>query len=167
MEGARVSGWKQAINQMAVAYPDRFDKIPINLTPHTNNLTRSLSLATYQEGIPAKKYSQPCKRLLLEWIKPSGHQLPGNKEVKWLTIKPLPWPLTFPSTSVPQDHRGNAAAMKTPTKDSEETFPKQRPGHPQRRGLRDDRQHSQPQTTQSTQLAHPSRSHNQRPGTNR
>jgi len=26
MEGARVSGWKQAINQMAVAYPDRFDK---------------------------------------------------------------------------------------------------------------------------------------------
>ena len=24
MEGARVSGWKQAINQMAVAYPDRF-----------------------------------------------------------------------------------------------------------------------------------------------
>ena len=26
MEGARVSGWKQAINQMAVAFPDRFDK---------------------------------------------------------------------------------------------------------------------------------------------
>ena len=26
MEGARVSGWKQAINQMAVAYPDRFNK---------------------------------------------------------------------------------------------------------------------------------------------
>lgn len=26
MEGARVSGWKQAINQMAVAYPDRFGK---------------------------------------------------------------------------------------------------------------------------------------------
>ena len=26
MEGTRVSGWKQAINQMAVAYPDSFDK---------------------------------------------------------------------------------------------------------------------------------------------
>ena len=26
MEGARVSGWKQAINQMAVAFPARFDK---------------------------------------------------------------------------------------------------------------------------------------------
>ena len=26
VEGARVSGWKQAINQMAVAFPDRFDK---------------------------------------------------------------------------------------------------------------------------------------------
>lgn len=26
VEGARVSNWKQAINQMAVAYPDRFDK---------------------------------------------------------------------------------------------------------------------------------------------
>ena len=26
MEGARVSGWKQAINQMAVAFPDRLDK---------------------------------------------------------------------------------------------------------------------------------------------
>jgi len=26
MEGVRVSGWKQAINQMAVAFPDRFDK---------------------------------------------------------------------------------------------------------------------------------------------
>ncbi|MBK4137888.1 hypothetical protein GWO52_05465 [Corynebacterium macginleyi] len=25
VEGARVSGWKQAINQMAVAFPDRFD----------------------------------------------------------------------------------------------------------------------------------------------
>lgn len=26
VEGGRVAGWKQAINQMAVAYPDRFDK---------------------------------------------------------------------------------------------------------------------------------------------
>ncbi|MBK4151304.1 IS256 family transposase, partial [Corynebacterium macginleyi] len=26
VEGARVSGWKQAINHMAVASPDRFDK---------------------------------------------------------------------------------------------------------------------------------------------
>ncbi|OLN15972.1 transposase [Corynebacterium diphtheriae] len=26
VKGARVSGWKQAINQMAVAFPDRFDK---------------------------------------------------------------------------------------------------------------------------------------------
>ncbi len=26
VEGGRVTGWKQAINQMAVAYPDRFDK---------------------------------------------------------------------------------------------------------------------------------------------
>ncbi|MBK4142038.1 IS256 family transposase, partial [Corynebacterium macginleyi] len=26
VEGARVSGWKQAINHMAVAFPDRFDK---------------------------------------------------------------------------------------------------------------------------------------------
>ena len=25
MKGVRVSGWKQAINQMAVAYPDSFD----------------------------------------------------------------------------------------------------------------------------------------------
>jgi len=41
VEGARVSGWKQAINQMAVAFPDRFDKYLINLAPRTNNLTRS------------------------------------------------------------------------------------------------------------------------------
>ncbi|CAB0738034.1 IS256 family transposase [Corynebacterium diphtheriae] len=26
VEGGKVSGWKQAINQMAVAYSDRFDK---------------------------------------------------------------------------------------------------------------------------------------------
>lgn len=26
MEGARVSGWKQAINQMVVVFPGRFDK---------------------------------------------------------------------------------------------------------------------------------------------
>ncbi|MGV0332124.1 hypothetical protein ACUY2K_11430, partial [Corynebacterium macginleyi] len=26
VEGARVSGWKQAINKMAVAFPNRFDK---------------------------------------------------------------------------------------------------------------------------------------------
>jgi len=26
VEGGKVSGWKQAINQMAVAYPDRFNK---------------------------------------------------------------------------------------------------------------------------------------------
>ena len=26
VEGGKVSGWKQTINQMAVAYPDRFDK---------------------------------------------------------------------------------------------------------------------------------------------
>lgn len=26
VEGGRVTGWKQAINQMAVAYPDRFNK---------------------------------------------------------------------------------------------------------------------------------------------
>lgn len=26
VEGGRVAGWKQAINQMALAYPDRFDK---------------------------------------------------------------------------------------------------------------------------------------------
>ena len=26
IEGRKVSGWKQAINQMAVAYPDRFDQ---------------------------------------------------------------------------------------------------------------------------------------------
>lgn len=26
VEGAKVTGWKQAINQMAVAYPDRFEQ---------------------------------------------------------------------------------------------------------------------------------------------
>lgn len=45
VEGGRVANWKQAINQMAVAYPDRFAKVPItNHSPHTNNLTRSLRL---------------------------------------------------------------------------------------------------------------------------
>ena len=51
MEGTRISGWKLAVNLMAVAYPDHFDKYLINLTPHTNNLTRSKVVTDYIRSV--------------------------------------------------------------------------------------------------------------------
>ena len=40
IEGAKTSGWKQAINQLAVAYPNRFGP-RVNHAPHTNKRTLS------------------------------------------------------------------------------------------------------------------------------
>lgn len=48
VEGGRVANWKQAINQMAVAYPNRFTKVPItNHTPHKQLDTLTCKLRVF------------------------------------------------------------------------------------------------------------------------